>query len=442
MVIFISDKINLEGLLSANPPSFPYKKDAFALLLSLIPENIINCKEGIGSKYVFISAKQLQRITKIYKPYIGYLIQNNIISCDNTYYIGEKSKGYSYSETYQTALAPYYVTDNTLIRNLTKTDLARFDKSANIDHVSKWFNDNLQINYSLAKSKNRRLYQKNLLADAQNSYNKFAYAELAIEKLQNHKFIFSRDTTSRRIHSNITTINKHFRPFITYDNQSLVSLDYSNAQPFFSSVLFNRDFYDKSYTGLNLYKLNPTLYNEMIRNKSLKEIINFLDNIKEDSDIHSFVRHAVAGDLYSHIVDIFNNNGSNSKFEITDIKKIIFVVLFSSNYFRQCEKFNYKNIFKINFPNVFEVFKMIKRGDNGRLPIILQTIESYLVIDKITKRIAAEYPELPLYTIHDSIVTLKGYEFKLKPIIEQITLEVIGRVPNLKIEFWEPREDK
>ncbi|MFZ4413651.1 MAG: hypothetical protein ACOYOV_11245 [Bacteroidales bacterium] len=441
-IIFISDKINLENLLSTNPPFFYYTKDKFALIISLVSENLIQCKDDHQTRYVLIPAKQFQHITKDYKLYLEYLIKYNVITTDNTYYVGEKSKGYTYTETYQTALAPYYVTDTTLIRKINKTELARFDNSAKLSFLSRWFNNMLTINYVKAKAENLKLFQLNLKKANVNAYKKFAHAELSIEKLNSHKFLFNRDTTSYRIHTNITSINKHFRQFISYDNQPLVSLDFSNAQPFFSSVLFNKNFYDKNYAGLNLYKLNPTIYNEMIRNKSLKEIINFLDNIKEDSDIHSFIRHAIAGDLYKHIVDIFNNNGNNSKFEITDIKKMIFVVFFSSNYFRQNDNFIYKNIFKINFSNVYEVFKMIKRGDNSRLPVILQTIESHLVIDLIAKRISIEFPDLPIFTIHDSIITLKGYEFILKPIIDQISLEIIGRIPNLKIEYWESCEDE
>lgn len=435
-LIFISKSLNLDDLLSTNPPKFIYKKDNFAVIINLISEIPLKCKDSFDGKFIPIPAKKIQSITSDYRLYLDYLIKNNVIESDNTYIKGEKPKGYNYTATFKTDLAPYYVTDSTLIKKIAKHDLFNFDKSNKLKYLSKWYDDKLQINYIEAKAKNKEIYVMNLILDIDNAYNKFAHADLSIEKLNNHKYIFHRDNTSYRIHSNLTVLNKQFRPYITYDNQSLVSLDFSNSQPFLSSVLFTNSFYDKNHSGLNLYKLNRSIYNEMYNNHAIRDVLKYISNIQIDSDIFEFINNSVSGNIYEYILNIFNNIDNINSYSREDIKKMMFSVLFSNNHFLMQQNAIYKKTFSEQFPDVYNVFKIIKRKNNSRLPILLQSIESYLLIDNICKYIYKHYPNLPIYTIHDSIITLKGYEFKLKPIIESITKQIIGHTPVIKLEYW------
>lgn len=39
------------------------------------------------------------------------------------------------------------------------------------------------------------------------------------------------------------------------------------------------------------------------------------------------------------------------------------------------------------------------------LPILLQHLEADCVLDYTCKKIAKKYPDMPLFTIHDSIIT-------------------------------------
>ena len=66
----------------------------------------------------------------------------------------------------------------------------------------------------------------------------------------------------------------------------------------------------------------------------------------------------------------------------------------------------------------------------------LQHIESYLVLDVICKRISEEHPDLPIYTIHDSIATTSGKEGIVEAIMKAELAKHIGITPNLKYDYW------
>jgi len=74
----------------------------------------------------------------------------------------------------------------------------------------------------------------------------------------------------------------------------------------------------------------------------------------------------------------------------------------------------------------------------GKDHILLQQIESHLVLQVITKRIARERPTMPLFTIHDSIVTTEGNENYVQEIIIQEMKKAVGFGPGLRIERWTP----
>src|ERR1035437_6456285 len=82
---------------------------------------------------------------------------------------------------------------------------------------------------------------------------------------------------------------------------------------------------------------------------------------------------------------------------------------------------------------------MIKKYDKTNFPRLLQTIESKLILHHVTKRIALEQPKLPLFTIHDSVVTTQGNELYVKSVLEEEMLKAIGYKPKLSLELWHPK---
>jgi len=97
-----------------------------------------------------------------------------------------------------------------------------------------------------------------------------------------------------------------------------------------------------------------------------------------------------------------------------------------------------KNFRKI-FPDVYEVFKIIKttKGKHNTLAILLQQFEAELILHTICKKIYQINHDIPLFTLHDSIITTEENVELIKNVMEEVLTNVIGFPPQLKIERWE-----
>ena len=80
---------------------------------------------------------------------------------------------------------------------------------------------------------------------------------------------------------------------------------------------------------------------------------------------------------------------------------------------------------------MYELFRLIKEIQSNYLPIILQRIESFLILDVICKKISFMHPHIPLFTIHDSILTTQGNE----AIVEEIMAREIQNWTGHKASF-------
>jgi hypothetical protein len=58
------------------------------------------------------------------------------------------------------------------------------------------------------------------------------------------------------------------------------------------------------------------------------------------------------------------------------------------------------------------------------------------MIDVIAKRISIEYPDAPIFTIHDSISTTAEYVDSVKTIMTEELTKAIGHAPKLEPEVW------
>jgi len=99
---------------------------------------------------------------------------------------------------------------------------------------------------------------------------------------------------------------------------------------------------------------------------------------------------------------------------------------------------NTKLYTEVIWPVVADLFYQLKIRDHSMIGTILQQIESHLVLKVIGKRIATEEPNLPIFTIHDSIVTTAGNEQYVEQVIIEELEKAIGIKPTCKCEYWHP----
>lgn len=118
------------------------------------------------------------------------------------------------------------------------------------------------------------------------------------------------------------------------------------------------------------------------------------------------------------------------------MKEMIFTVFFSRNSFIRLPEAKSKVDFRDNFPEIYEIFRQIKVKNHRALARILQRIESELIIQNVTKRISVERPDLPIFTIHDSVATTVGNEDYVSTLIKEEAKRLTGLNVKLGLEYW------
>jgi hypothetical protein len=140
-----------------------------------------------------------------------------------------------------------------------------------------------------------------------------------------------------------------------------------------------------------------------------------------------------SGEFYKKLADAIY---PSITFDKQNMKTMIFTILFSNNRFIGQPGAEPKKDFRDAFPNVYELFKLIKVKNHRALAHLLQRIESKIMIESVASRIAKERPNLPFFTVHDSIATIEGNEDYVANIIKEEVLLLTNLNVNLGLENW------
>lgn len=445
----IPSSIDLEDFLKKNPPNFKYNIDHFYLIIEYLCKamDLEDIDETAG--FINLNAQILQSKVHNYKKYLNHLLDNGFIRTDMRYVVGKKSKGFlinSYrSHKAFTELIPIktFITkrNRTIEKNHFENSLRETSKK--YPYLTKWFNEKLQINKDEAMKKVEELFPEQTggirgpIKGKPSIWNKRYKAVLAIDKIANKEFYYSVDDNVGRFHSNLTNIKKELRNYITYDGQKLVNIDIKNSQPLFSLLLLDLEFYKEKKGQITISNI-PTSKQLLSNSKQsypttiimLVKLIEKIDN----QDIKNYIDIVNSGKFYEQVSKLIN---PYDNFDKQKIKQMIFTVFFSNNRFIGQPEAQSKRDFKDAFPSVYKIFNQLKVKNHAALAHILQRIESEIIIQKVTKRIAAEKPDLPIFTIHDSVATTVGNEEYVSKIIKEEVLKLTGLNVQLGFEYWD-----
>jgi len=446
---YIPGNLDLDKILSERPPNFKYSKDCFIHILHLLTEIPANEKVMMDNyDYVLINAQKLQRRIRPYHLYLRYLVENGILETDGYYIPEDKSTGYRFTEKYCTLNKVEEVTKYTLIKQISKADPVKQKFSKGYSYLSKYFNDDLRFDYASAIDYLHEEYKKNKANQVINPELKFNASMLNAIKLRDHDFFFWVDDTVHRLHTNLTISKKGLRNFLTYAGMPLVAVDLKNSQPFLSTLLLDPKFYFRSFepqNSSNLFKINnisSTINKNIFKNESellftimLVKNEQSLDNTG-NNDITIYKEKVIQGTLYEYLAEQIEDRYHLIFSSRTELKKIIFQVMFSDNRFIGQPDAEYKRMFREIFPDVYQVFKSIKKHGSSNLPVLLQTMEAKLILNFVAKRISEEEPDMPIYTIHDSVVCPRGKEGYVAKVIREESQNCLGSIPTLSMEPW------
>ena len=394
---------------------------------------------------------------KYFKNYMEFLVNNNfIIANDKNYSNCSKScKKYKINGNYKSQQVNFHDVPNgcKFIKNIIeKSDLRKKTADDKCGHLTKWLKPELlSIDSKKALKKTNENYIKK--SDL-GKKNKRIYT---IKSIESKSWNYSREGEDNRLHTILTSLPKDLRSYIKYNKEVLVSLDISNSQPFIISTILNQII--KSSLDFNLmnsfinkfYKINSlnNLYISTMSDHSKEAII----------EINYFINNVINGtfyELYSNVLfkekllflDIdkqcvflessVNNDGKYNSHRFFKSKRkaskyIILKTLFSSV---NCHH-SFIKVFQKEYPNVFKFIQKVKKGkEKNFFPILLQNIEADCILDYCTKNIAKKHPEMPLFTIHDSIITTLRYKDELEKEFKKCLKLYFSLEPKITCEIW------
>lgn len=390
----------------------------------------------IGKKdgFVPLHSKVLESKVPNYHDVIEWLIKADVIECDGKYSRGNVSLGYRLKCPYRgNQIKKVEITDFVLCRKIAFDEPFKKNKSTKeLSYLAKWFkSEKLEIDEQAAltwindfETKelqainfNQFIKSSKKLEQKQKLFEKCGNYKILVSRIKEKDYFFHRDETGNRLHTNLTNLPKGLRQFLTYDGQELVSIDIKNSQPYMSLAFLNKEFWQSQILPekVTLKKISKEIYKETGKNKKEKNnTIKFGVSSKNlmQLDLHKmeFIKSVITGQFYEYLITVFENQGmnlgTNPKAKRDKVKKMVLTLLFDDDR----KIYNHQEdsacqLFKKTFPSIAKVFAFIKKGNYKNLAILLQRIESFLMLERVCGRIAKEKPFLPIFTIHDSVIT-------------------------------------
>lgn len=410
--------------------------------------------------FVPLHSQILKRSIQNYHLCKHYLIDTKVIECRNEYIIGEQSIGFKFCANYfGKGLQKYEIKSSNFRRHISTSESKdEFQKKLNsrAKHLYQYLEDgklNISTDAALEWIENSRVkhleeirktqywQEYDQLTDSINDrFDKYAMSVEQFEDGWNNPKV---DISGHRFFTVLTNLKKELRNYITYDTKNLVSLDFKCSQPYLSLLLLSKDFYssDLSKDAITLKKIYPELYRHLKGEGYLTGLKKISGETKTLAtkilDIHEYKKSIIDNDYYESLATLINSYTDREVSLSRDAAKT------QSHYilFADPKKMSWAvgyNAFKKAFPTVAQLFCILKSRSYNDLAILLQRIESELVIQKITKEFIKQFPNVPIYTIHDSIITISEYSTDLMSINRELSRKLIGVYPKIEVEDWLP----
>lgn len=156
-----------------------------------------------------------------------------------------------------------------------------------------------------------------------------------------------------------------------------------------------------------------------------ENLLNHLSLIGLSTDTVQFIGAAIAGQTYDLLQQDYNAfTGSNlTRNEVKEkiIKNCLFGNTNQGNWVAETPE---GQVFRNRYPSVWEYIVEQKRwhgaGDRSeafkQLPRAMQKSESQFMYGQVVKHIMEKYPEIPILTVHDSIITPANFVERVKSV--------------------------
>lgn len=424
------------------------RKDDLYCIIDTIYRRQIYFKTDLQKHYKFIEIPRASFQKLIPKPEyvknaIDFLIEHEIILCNEFFIRGVSAKKYKIKAEYLGAKVGVEITDKNINTRIKKLKMDRRKiRVKNMEFAKSKYYKNFKIDYPSASNaiegktieeirtlgndlgfklndfeikdiidckrdyiKNRNIFG-HLKASFQlnNILHRMMVQEQQINAIKDGYLFFKRNKTNGRLDSNLTSLPSYLRKFIRSD-EKLFNLDIKNSQPYF-------------------------LYTKLLKEESI-----------DLNELELYGNLVLNGKLYEYLVEIFNcvSFEKLSDYEKPIQRKKAKLNLFKIFYSKVGSYKKIKEIFGSKFPTIMEFINNTNFEENSTLAIQLQERESITVLDVIM--VGLQKLEIYPFTIHDSFIVTESELPIVKKIVIDSCVDLFGVAPQLHEEGLFDMED-
>lgn len=452
---YIPENLDLEKLLIKYPPDFKFNIHKAHLFLSKLKELTNSGKFVTRNGFLQMSSKMIQNLSiRDFPKYRNWLIKAGIILFDDTYI--SMSLGavplcmrYRFTDEYHLSkvkLIPvtywsHYKKISFRLKSLIEKNINRLNKA--------FFNKNLRIDIQLLEVDLKLEYLEEVSKGVakEKALRKHDTSLINAVKINQGNFYLTVDKTIGRHHSNIVELSKIARYHLTYKGESLIELDFSNAQLLFFSILLTPKFWK-----INEFEMFASLLdsNEIIKQDSFRysrlcfkhssdvkmcfntpSLYMLAENLQDHSirEFKRFVYLVEKGEIYEYLHHKFSLSSTKYNLQTKSEFKKSFITFINS---RIDYKSEFYKLFKKEFKVITNLLIELKKGDYRALSHLLLYLETKVMYERIIPTIKHQRPDIVFYTVHDCILcTESNIDFVRNVMIEQTQI-AFGVTPTIR----------
>jgi hypothetical protein len=453
----------LQNIKPADIDSDQWAEGCFWVINAVLSQTIEGRFKNNDSDYVAVCSLTLKMVLgNDYTLYVDALVNSGILVSDNEFSVKHHiCMGYKLpTQLIQEPWAFTTIKGKFIVKSVKKHRRKKSQelKKVNKDlyHLTRWLiEDTLILDKTAALDflntlkgvMQRELEKRTLKPGSKNRVKSFLDLRIRIYKTSIERWKltngFTVDNSGGRLHTPLTSIPSIFRNFITTrGGEELISLDIKNSQPFHMVFLFQKRFWRKSKKAATMYGTDQELYNQLLHDEGYimfqKQLLR-VDN--QAIRIFSFKNLVLTGKLYEFICSrlggIYKSRKKVNPFGTRRLAKKQFLRMM----YYDPRKINpdvhqfFSEFIKL-FPAEGSIMSLLKKRSYRDFSIFLQKLEAKMILHQVCRVIFKENPDIPLYTIHDSIITTKQYADLVMDKIKTTYVEAIGMAPQIEKNTW------
>ncbi|MFC7669028.1 hypothetical protein ACFQT0_17970 [Hymenobacter humi] len=257
-----------------------------------------------------------------------------------------------------------------------------------------------------------------------------------------------------RLHSVLTSMKRELRSFIQYRGRYLVSLDIRSSQPYLFTILLKKSFFSSSVTNRLGWK---SLVSEGQAKRAgsrpptpptdpgatplarlpapvlMSTMFPGLENLTEEQVVGRtrFLKISWGAGIYGLLTDEFRARGFSVESAEAMKKQVMWLFFEHGSYKYGDDRFK---AFAALYPVEAGVIRGVHSLEAKLLPVLLQRLESRILLHRVTKTMNEKVPGAVLLAVHDCVLTTPDFAPEIEEVMQDEFTRITGLAPGIKAE--------